>query len=180
MTWWWGKRRRLGCRFCSSRTGYAPTTAAGRGIHPVPNVHSVAGRWHEPAGPEKTFRTGRMPRPAAWRNVRADGIDRVCLRARRAVVIVPSRTGYAPTTAAGRGMRPVPNVYPVADRWHGTADPEKTFRTGRMPRPAWGRNGSSGIVDVAGSSAESAYSPVTRPSTKPESVTCPHAACRWT
>ena len=38
--------------------------AAGRGIRPVPNVYSVADRWHEPASPEKTFRTGRMPRPA--------------------------------------------------------------------------------------------------------------------
>jgi site-specific DNA recombinase len=35
-----------------------------RRFRPVPNVHSVASRRHAPAGPKKTFRTGRMPRPA--------------------------------------------------------------------------------------------------------------------
>ena len=56
----------------------------------------------------------------------------------RAVVTIPSRTGYAPSTAAGRGIRPVPNVYSVAGRWCEPAGPEKTFRTGRMPRLAIG------------------------------------------
>ena len=55
--------RRRALRHVSRRTGYAPSTAAGRGIRPVPNVYSVAGRWCEPTGPEKTVRTGRMPGP---------------------------------------------------------------------------------------------------------------------
>ena len=39
---------------------------AGRGIHPVPNVYSVA-------SPDlnQRFRTGRMPRPAQWKSGRA-------------------------------------------------------------------------------------------------------------
>ncbi|WP_295436622.1 RNA-directed DNA polymerase [uncultured Thiodictyon sp.] len=59
-----GRNAAGGSAAASSRAGYAPSTAAGRGIRPVPNVYSVAGCCCEPTGPQITFRTGRMPRPA--------------------------------------------------------------------------------------------------------------------
>jgi len=40
------------------------------------------------------------------------------------------RTGYAPSTAAGRGIRPVPNVYSVADVCRGPAGPGENVSDG--------------------------------------------------
>jgi hypothetical protein len=37
---------------------------------------------------------------------------------------------------AGRDIRRAPNAHLVADPYRESQDPWKTFRTGRMPRPA--------------------------------------------
>jgi hypothetical protein len=49
--------------------------------------------------------------------------------------LLSSRTGLG-FGGAGRGIRPVPSVYSNADCRRKSVVPRKTFRTGRMPRPA--------------------------------------------
>ena len=89
---------------------------AGRGIRPVRNVFPEPAGSNQRSATDQTFGTGRMPRPAA-----VDGAYPVRLEVQ---------------SWAGRGIRPVRNVFSEPAGSNQRSATDQTFGTGRMPRPA--------------------------------------------